>query len=111
LRTILQGLLAVEGTNLVDAYTALSDKEALRRLERLAPVGPLRNAPKVHLPKLDYSIPISSLDKVGRIATNPVLRKALCQRYHPVGFDQLLDHQLLLGNWIRGRSVPKARTS
>jgi hypothetical protein len=98
LRAVLQGLVSVERTNLVDAYAALSDKEVLRRLERLASGGPLKSALKVHLPKLDYSITISSLDKVGKIATNPVLRKALCQRYGTVSFEELLDRQLLLLN-------------
>jgi hypothetical protein len=30
------------------------------------------------------------------------LRKALCQRYHPVTFDQLLDHQLVLLHLAKG---------
>ncbi len=41
---------------------------------------------------------MSSLDKVGKIATNPLLRIALCQRTHPVSFDRLLGHRLLLLN-------------
>jgi hypothetical protein len=96
LRSVFQALLTLEGTNLVDAYTALSDKETLRRLERLVPEGPLRQALRTHLPRLDYAFTISSLDKVGKVATNPILRKSLCQRFHPVSFDQLLDHQLVL---------------
>ncbi|MCI4329052.1 MAG: type IV secretory system conjugative DNA transfer family protein, partial [Thermoplasmata archaeon] len=102
LRSVFQALLTLEGTNLVDAYTALSDKETLRRLERLVPEGPLRQALRTHLPRLDYAFTISSLDKVGKIATNPILRKALCQRYHPVSFDQLLDHQLVLLDLAKG---------
>jgi hypothetical protein len=102
LRSVFQALLTLEGTNLVDAYTALSDKETLRRLERLVPEGPLRQALRTHLPRLDYAFTISSLDKVGKVATNPILRKALCQRYHPVSFDQLLDHQLLLLDLAKG---------
>ena len=102
LRAVLQGLLAVEGTNLVDAYSALSDKKVLQRLERLASGTQLKSALKVHLPKLDYSFTFSSLDKVGKIATNPLLRKALCQRYHPVSFDRLLEHRLLLLNLAKG---------
>jgi hypothetical protein len=98
LRAVLQGLLSVEGTNLVDAYSVLSDKELLRRLERLSSGDLLRSTLRVHLPRLDYSMTISSLDKVGKIATNPLLRKALCQRYGPVTFDDLLQHQLLLLN-------------
>jgi len=41
---------------------------------------------------------MSTLDKVGKIATNPLLRVALCQRSHAVSFDQLLKHRLLLLN-------------
>ncbi|MCI4320487.1 MAG: DUF87 domain-containing protein, partial [Thermoplasmata archaeon] len=102
LRSVFQALLTLEGTNLVDAYTALSDKETLRRLERLVPEGPLRQALRTHLPRLDYAFTISSLDKVGKIATNPILRKALCQRYHPVSFDRLLNHRLLLLDLAKG---------
>jgi len=102
LRSVVQGLTAVEGTNLVDAYTVLSDREALRRLERLAAGSPLRNALRVHLPGLDSVIRISSLDKVGKIATNPLLRKSLCQRYGAVDFGRLLEHRLLLLNLGKG---------
>ena len=96
LRTVLQGLLAVDGTNLVDAYSALSDRKFLERLERLASGTQLKSALRTLLPKLDYSITFSSLDKVGKIATNPLLRKALCQRFRPVAFDRLLQRRLLL---------------
>jgi hypothetical protein len=102
LRSVFQALLTLEGTNLVDAYSALSDKETLRRLERFVPEGPLRQALRTHLPRLDYAFTISSLDKVGKVATNPILRKALCQRYHPVSFDQLLDRHLVLLDLAKG---------
>ena len=102
LRGILQGLLATPGTNLVDAYSLLSDKDALRRFVTRIPEGPLRQFLEVHLPSLNYTFTISSLDKVGKIATNPMLRKALCQRAHPVSFDQLLRHRLLLLNLSKG---------
>ena len=102
LRGILQGLLATPGTNLVDAYSLLSDKDALRRFVTRIPGGPLRQFLEVHLPSLNYTFTMSSLDKVGKIATNPMLRKALCQRAHPVSFDQLLRHRLLLLNLCKG---------
>lgn len=111
LRGLVQGLSTVEGTNLVDAYSALSDKETLRRLERLAVGGSPRSALRVHLPRLDYAITISSLDKVGKVATNPLLRKTLCQRFAPVSFDRLLRHRLLLLNLPRGRSARRAPDS
>ena len=96
LRAVLQGLLEIDGTNLVDAYSALSEKKVMERLERLASGTQLKSALRTLLPKLDYSITFSSLDKVGKVATNPLLRKALCQRYRPVSFDSLLQHRLLL---------------
>lgn len=102
LRAVLQALLTVPGTNLVDAYQVLSDKAALRRLEDELPEGSLRTALRTHLPRLDYAFTISSLDKVGKIATNPLLRKALCQRYATVSFDQLLSHRLLLFDLSKG---------
>ncbi|HZY92100.1 MAG TPA: DUF87 domain-containing protein, partial [Thermoplasmata archaeon] len=102
LRSVIQGLLAIDGTNLVDAYSVLTDKEALRRLERICEGSPLRSALRTHLPRLDYSITISSLDKVGKVATNPLLRKALCQRFGAVSFSQLLRHRLLLLNLGKG---------
>jgi hypothetical protein len=101
LRSVLNGLFEVEGTNLVDAYAALSEKSMLRRLAGLArgsSNGPLR----AHLPRLDYAFTISTLDRVGKIATNPLLREALCQRFDPVSFDRLLDHRLLLLNLAKG---------
>ena len=110
LRTVIQALLTLEGTNLVDAYSVLSDKEVLKRLERLSQGALLKNALRHHLPRLDYSITISSLDKVGKIATNPLLRKTLCQRYAPVSFDQVLQNRLLLLNLGKGALGTEAST-
>ncbi len=98
LRALVQGLTLTPGSNLVDAYHILSSKQALQRFVGTAPPGPLRNFLEHHLPRLDYSFTMSSLDKVGKIATNPLLRIALCQRAHPVSFDRLLGHRLLLLN-------------
>ncbi len=102
IRAVLQGLLGVERSNLVDAYYLLSDKKALARFVRSLPPGPLRPFLETHLPKLDYSITISSLDKLGKIATNPLLRVALCQRAAPISFDHLLENRLLLLNLSKG---------
>ncbi|MDE1822622.1 MAG: TraM recognition domain-containing protein, partial [Euryarchaeota archaeon] len=102
LRPILQGLLATRGTNLVDAYYVLSDAEVRRRFLRTLPEGPSTNFLRVHLPGLDYAFTMSSLNKVGKIATNPMLRKALCQRVHAVPFEDLLKHRLLLLNLSKG---------
>jgi hypothetical protein len=98
LRALVQGLSQTSGSNLVDAYHILSSKQALQRFVRTAPPGPLRNFLEAHLPRFGYDFTMSSLDKVGKIATNPLLRIALCQRAHPVGFDQLSRHRLLLLN-------------
>ncbi len=98
LRALVQGLSLTPGSNLVDAYQILSSKEALRRFVKTAPPGPLRDFLESHLPRLNYDFTMSSLDKVGKVATNPLLRIALCQRIHPVSFDRLLGHRLLLLN-------------
>ncbi|MGA8274744.1 MAG: hypothetical protein WB789_05710 [Thermoplasmata archaeon] len=98
LRALVQGLTLAPGSNLVDAYHILSSKQALQRFVATAPAGPLRNFLGHHLPRLDYNFTMSSLDKVGKIATNPLLRVALCQRANPVSFDRLLGHPLLLLN-------------
>jgi len=98
LRALVQGLSRTPGSNLVDAYQILTSKPALQRFVRTAPPGPLRDFLEHHLPRLDYNFTMSSLDKVGKIATNPLLRVALCQRSHAVSFDQLLKHRLLLLN-------------
>jgi hypothetical protein len=98
LRALVQGLSLTPGSNLVDAYQILSSKDALRRFVKSAPPGPLRDFLEGHLPRLNYDFTMSSLDKVGKIATNPLLRIALCQRSHPVSFDRLLGHRLLLLN-------------
>ncbi len=98
LRALVQGLSLTPGSNLVDAYHILSSKPALERFVKTAPPGPLRDFLERHLPRLDYDFTMSSLDKVGKIATNPLLRISLCQRSHPVSFERLLGHRLLLMN-------------
>jgi len=98
LRALVQGLARTPGSNLVDAYQILTSKSALQRFVKTAPPGPLRDFLEHHLPRLDYNFTMSTLDKVGKIATNPLLRVALCQRSHAVAFDQLLRHRLLLLN-------------
>ena len=98
LRALVQGLTLAPGSNLVDAYHILSSKQALQRFVATAPPGPLRNFLEHHLPRLDYNFTMSSLDKVGKIATNPLLRIALCQRANPVSLDRLLGHRLLMLN-------------
>jgi hypothetical protein len=98
LRALVQGLSLTPGSNLVDAYHILSSKPALQRFVKTAPPGPLRDFLERHLPRLDYDFTMSSLDKVGKIATNPLLRISLCQRSHPVSFERLLRHRLLLLN-------------
>ncbi len=98
LRALVQGLARTPGSNLLDAYQILTSKQALQRFVKSAPPGPLRDFLEHHLPRLDYNFTMSTLDKVGKIATNPLLRVALCQRSHAVSFDQLLRHRLLLLN-------------
>jgi len=102
LRALVQGLSQIPRSNLVDAYHILSSKQALQRFVKSCPPGPLRNFLDSHLPRFGYDFTMSSLDKVGKIATNPLLRAALCQRAHPVGFDQLLRHRLVLLNLSKG---------
>ena len=98
LRALVQGLALTPGSNLVDAYHILTSKAALQRFVKMAPPGPLRDFLEHHLPRLDYNFTMSSLDKVGKIATNPLLRIALCQRSRSVSWDRLLGHRLLLLN-------------
>ena len=98
LRALVQGLALAPGSNLVDAYHILTSKQALQRFVKTAPEGPLRDFLEHQLPRLDYTFTMSSLDKVGKVATNSLLRIALCQRDHAVSFDRLLGHRLLLMN-------------
>jgi hypothetical protein len=98
LRALVQGLARTPGSNLVDANRLLTFKPALQRFVKTTPPGPLRDFLEHHLPRLDYNFTMSTLDKVGKIATNPLLRVALCQRSHAVSFDELLKHRLLLLN-------------
>jgi len=98
LRALVQGLALTPGSNLVDAYHILTSKTALQRFVKSAPPGPLRDFLEHHLPRLDYTFTMSSLDKVGKVATNSLLRIALCQRDHAVPFDRLLGHRLLFLN-------------
>jgi hypothetical protein len=98
LRALVHGLSTTPGSNLVDAYHLLSSKAALQRFVQTAPPGPLRTFLEGHLPRFGYEFTMSSLDKVGKVATNPLLRVALCQRSGAVPFDRLLGHRLLLLN-------------
>jgi hypothetical protein len=98
LRALVQGLSLTRGSNIVDAYHILSSKPALQRFVKSMRPGPLRGFFEAHLPRLGYDFTMSSLDKVGKIATNPLLRLALCQRSRAVAFDRLLAHRLLLLN-------------
>jgi len=98
LRALVHGLSTTPGSNLVDAYHLLSSKSALQRFVPTAPPGPLRDFLASHLPRFGYEFTMSSLDKVGKIATNLLLRVALCQRAGAVPFDRLLGHRLLLLN-------------
>lgn len=91
LRGFVQPLLPLEGSTLVDVDEALTDKGACARLERLR----LHDHP---IPRLGPDFTISSVDKVGKIAGNPLLRKALCQRFGTVRFEDLLRHRLVLLN-------------
>ncbi|EQD69342.1 hypothetical protein B1B_05392, partial [mine drainage metagenome] len=43
------------------------------------------------------------MNKVGKIATNPMLSRALCQRLHPVTFEELLQRRLVLLNLAKGQ--------
>lgn len=96
LRQFVQALLAVDGTNVVDIHSALTDKAVIAQVERFAGVSE-------PLPRLSADLTISTLDKVGKISGNPLLRKALCQRYETVGFGELLRHRLLLLNLRDGQ--------
>ena len=98
LRALVQGLALTPGSNLVDAYHILTSKQALQRFVKTAPEGPLRDFLEHQLPRLDYTFTMSSLDKVGKIATNSLLRIALCQRSQAVSFDRMLGHRLVLLN-------------
>lgn len=102
LGAILQGLLGMGATNLVDAYYIYSKTEVRHRFLRGLPEGPNEEFLRVHLPKLDYAFTMSSLNKVGKISSNPMIRKALCQRLRPVTFEELLKHRLLLLNLSKG---------
>jgi len=103
LKALVQGLALTPGSNLVDAYQILTSKPALQRFAKTSPHGPLSGFFEQHLPRLDYNFTMSTLDKVGKIATNPLLRVALCQRSHAVSFDQLLRHRLLLLNLSKAK--------
>jgi hypothetical protein len=98
------GLLEIPGTNLVDMYYVLTDAKARAIFARLVRTETYRKFAEDELPRLTnakYSQDriSSTLNKLGKIVNNPLLRVSLCQRANPVDLKDLLaKHRLILIN-------------
>lgn len=100
---VAKGLLENEGTNLVDLYFILTDTVARRRFARTLVSSTVRSFVENELPKIRYEDLISSINKVGKVAENDILRFALCQRSNPVSFSALMRNRLILVNLSKSR--------
>jgi len=102
------GLLELPGTNLVDMYYILTNPQARSRFAGLLKNEGIRRFVEDELPRLTnvrYSQDrvSSTLNRLGKITNNPLLRQTLCQRVNPVDFRTLLDHRLVIINLSKTR--------
>ncbi len=103
LSSLASGLLDIPGTNLVDMYYVLTNPKARLRFAGLVNTEGIRRFVLDELPRLTnvrYSQDrvSSTLNRLGKITNNNLLRLALCQRVNSVDFRTLLDHRLVIIN-------------
>ncbi|MDG7029797.1 MAG: ATP-binding protein [Nitrososphaerota archaeon] len=101
--SLASGLLEIPGTNLVDMYYILTNPQARLRFASLVNTEGIRRFVLDELPRLTnvrYSQDrvSSTLNRLGKITNNNLLRLSLCQRVNPVDFRTLLDHRLVIIN-------------
>ncbi|MEM3525718.1 MAG: DUF87 domain-containing protein, partial [Thermoplasmata archaeon] len=107
--TLAKGLLEFEHTNLVDLYYILTSKEAQKRFARIVTDPTVKNFVVYELPKLKYEDSISTINKVGKIVQNEIIRTTLCQRLPPYTLDAVLEsHKLVLVNLSKTNIGPEA---
>ena len=108
------GMLEIPGTNLVDMYDALTDAKTRDALAEAVKSEGVRKFILNELPRLTnarYSQDrvSSTLNRLGKITNNPLLRVSLCQRMNPVDFRTLLDnHRLILIDLSKSKMGPEA---
>ena len=101
--SLASGLLEIPGTNLVDMYYILTNPQARLRFADLVHTEGIRQFVLNELPRLTnvrYSQDrvSSTLNRLGKITNNNLLRLTLCQRASPVDFRTLLNHRLVIVN-------------
>ena len=106
--SLASGLLEIPGANLVDMYYVMTNPQARARFARLVKSEGIRRFVEDELPRLTnvrYSQDriSSTLNRLGKITNNPLLRLTLCQRVNPVDFRTLLDHRLVIINLSKTR--------
>ena len=96
------GMLEIPGTNLVDMYHAMTDPQTRETFANLVRSEGVRKFVLNELPRLTHvrysqDRVSSTLNRLGKITNNPLLRYALCQRKDPIDFGALLEnHRLVL---------------
>lgn len=104
LNSLLKGLMARPGTNILDVRDVIVDKPARERYVRWLPSEAdfEGSFAKDELGKYRIEDFISTLDKTGWFGGSHTLRGALCQREAPTPFARFLGHRLVLLNVSRG---------
>jgi hypothetical protein len=106
--TIAKGLLEKEGTTLLDMYYILTNGRTRRKFGDEVKNEIVRNFVKNELPQMQYDVLLSTVNKVGKIAGNEVLRKMLCQRSGTFDIKGALDSgKVLLIDLSKGRLGPE----
>jgi hypothetical protein len=102
--TVAKGLLERENSTLFDMYYVLTDADARKSLADVIKDPTVKNFMMHDLPNIKYDDRLSTIDKVGKIATNDLLRKALCQRKGTFDFNSAFESKkVILFDLSKGR--------
>jgi len=109
--TLAKGLMENSDANLVDLYYILTDEDASGEFAKSVKDETVRNFVLNELPQIRYEDLISTINKVGKIVQNPLLRIALCQRSNAVQLSEILrkGRVILLRNSISELGVETSK--
>jgi len=98
-----KGLLNEKGSNFVDFYHILNDKETARKFAKDTSIEELENYVHTFFDQLDDRDKHSTLNKIGKIRRSRVLRKMLCIREPDIDVSDLIQPgKVVLVNLSKG---------